>query len=281
MKYVLIVCVLLAWTCQSQTHEPDTVATPKYSLEITLPIRQVKLQKYISELLHLALAELDYELVLTMTPNPLYMRESRLLNSGRITMIMRLATPERDASFHKIDVPLTQGLIGKRLLLIHQRHQARFDTIDSLDSLRSAKLTGVFAPGWYDSQIWQANKLPYIESASDHTTILRMLIEGNRGFDYFSRGINEIDDYELSNGVIIEPRLILSYPLDFHFYLHRANTVHISILTRALTQARDSGLQTKLLNKHFGYLLKRHQVSKRRLITLALPTPEAQTTPQP
>ncbi|MCO7188136.1 MULTISPECIES: hypothetical protein [unclassified Pseudoalteromonas] len=250
-------------------------------LKITLPVRQVKLQKYLSELLHVSLYELGYNLTLTMTPNPLYKRESRLLNSGKITMIMRLATPQRDATFHKIAVPLTQGLIGKRLLLIHQRNQPRFDTVTSLDTFRDSELVGVFAPGWYDTQIWQANHLPYVESASDHTTILRMLTDGNRGFDYFSRGLNEIDDYTLSNGLIIEPHLVLSYPLDFHFYLHPENKVHISILTRALEQARDSGLQAQLLRKHFGYLQQRHRLSQRRVISLTLPPAPAQSEPLP
>ncbi|TMP38736.1 hypothetical protein [Pseudoalteromonas rubra] len=279
MKSVLILCVFCFLTGVSQASESDTASN--YTIEITLPVRQVKLQKYISELLHRALADLGYELALTMTPNPLYMRESRLLNSGRITMIMRLATPQRDATFHKIAVPLTQGLIGKRLLLIHQRNQSRFDAIQSLDALRASELIGVFAPGWYDTQIWQANRLPFIESASDHATILRMLVDGNRGFDYFSRGINEIDDYTLSDGLIIEPHLVLSYPLDFHFYLHPDNKVHISILTRALEKARDNGLQSRLLSKHFGYLQHRHKLSARRVISLSLPQNQGQTIPLP
>ncbi|WP_125778768.1 hypothetical protein [Pseudoalteromonas rubra] len=274
--FYLILVVQLSPSVAAQTSQQ---ARPE--LHITLPVRQVKLQKYLSELLHESLYNLGYNLTLTMTPNPLYKRESRLLQSGKITMIMRLATPQRDATFHKVAVPLTQGLIGKRLLLIHQRNQVRFDAVTSLEAFRRSKLIGVFAPGWYDTQIWQANHLPYIESASDHTTILRMLTDGNRGFDYFSRGLNEIDDYTLSNGLIIEPHLVLSYPLDFHFYLHPENKVHISILTRALEQARDSGLQAQLLRKHFGYLQQRHRLSQRRVISLTLPAMPAQSVPLP
>lgn len=272
----LLVVVQLFSPVRAQQISKD--ATPP-ELHITLPVRQVKLQKYISELLHVSLADLGYNLTLTMTPNPLYKRESRLLNSGQITMIMRLATPQRDATFHKINVPLTQSLIGKRLLLIHQRTQSRFDAVQSLESFRDSKLVGVFAPGWYDTQIWQANQLPYIESASDHGTIVRMLTGGNRGFDYFSRGINEIDDYPLSDGLIIEPNLVLSYPLDFHFYLHPQNKAHISILTRALERAQRNGLQTRLMRKHFGYLQQRHRLSERRIIHLALPAADQAVQP--
>ena len=139
---------------------------------------------------------------------------------------MAYALKERDQKYRRIDVPLTQGKIAQRLLLVNINNQSKFNSVKHLQDFIDSKSTGVFGENWYDVDVWRHNKLPFIELSGNMSKIYQMLHHGNRGFDYFSRSIVEIE-----NELKAHPYLAIERNLIFH-------SIRICIFTFKKTMMR-------------------------------------------
>ena len=201
-----------------------------------------------------------------------HLRSRQNLRTGSIDLAWVLESERRDQLYIPIPVGLTNGLIGKRLLLIRPQDQPVFDQIEQLSDFARLGLVAGFGEGWYDAAVWETNDLPYIEHTGQWRYIYPMLVRG-REYDYFPRGMNEIlTDAGNHPGLAIEENLILEYERDFIFYLS-PHAAHLEdILTRAVVRARDTGLIDTLVQKYWGDDLESVHSSDRR--TLPMMTPD-------
>jgi len=203
------------------------------------------------------------------------LRIKKLLEMGEISVYWMINSDDRNKRFHPIPVGLTNGLIGKRVLLIRPGDQHRYENIHSLEDFRTRGLIGGMGKHWYDAKVWQANRLRYLELSGNWKFIFGMVSLG-RSFDYFSRGVNEIvPESALYPDLEIEQKLLLEYTQDFRFYLSKSgdkagNRYH-AILSRALNKARESGLIEALIQKHWGKDLKSLNIEQRTTIHLHSP----------
>ena len=227
---------------------------------------------YFNELLTSAIRQAGHtpELVVTKAPQ---LRAKRMLASGQLSLLWMIETPERNNNHIPIEVAITGGLVGKRILLIKKGQQARFDGIRDLAGFRDLGLVAAMGRDWADAVVWAANGLAVREHSGAWSAIFRMLPK-DRAYDYFPRGVNEVlaeaAQYpELS----IERDLVFSYDQDFVFYLSKqgpnAGARYRAILTSALEQARESGLIQRLVDKYWGADLERLGLSRRINIPLA------------
>jgi len=126
---------------------------------------------------------------------------------------------EREAVVKPIRIPLSKGVMGKRVFLIREGEQARFDRVKTLADL--AQLRAGQERHWPDTEILRANGLPV--TTTSKVDLLYKMLRGHR-FDYFPRGLTEAW-YELearpSEGLIVERRLMLSYPFAFYFFVNK------------------------------------------------------------
>lgn len=143
---------------------------------------------------------------------------SLLKGDGGITV--SVFTPRADYAGKLVParVPIDRGVLGYRLLLIHEGDQARFATARTLDDLKSLKF-GALA-SWADVAIMKHAGLSVVTGDS-FEGLFRMLTA--RRFDALSRGAGEIA-HELAErrkalpGVVIERSLILHYPMPVYFW---------------------------------------------------------------
>lgn len=228
--------------------------------------------EFFYELLHKSLTVYGYDLKINPYYNLNAKQKKELFDNGELTLRWLMQSEERDKNLIPIDIELTNNLIGYRVLLIRKGTQNQFNDSIDLEKFRLNKKVGAFQKGWYDTQLWKANRLKYIE-LDDYNSIYRILGKANSGIDYFSRGLTEIvDEYNLhKNTLDIEKNLLFVYKRDFKFYLNEHNKDKKQILELAIRKAKETGLIDQLLRKHLAKDFEKLKINERTIIKLKLP----------
>lgn len=200
-------------------------------------------------------------------------RVVKMVESGALSLTWLLPTSERDKRFVPIDIPLTNGLIGKRILLIPPALQAQFNEINTLDELIQSGLVAGLGVNWFDVEVWQANQLPvYQEDGEWRSLYWRLESEGE--VNYFPRGLNEVlAEAEMNPHLSIEQHLMIEYERDFFFYLSPEYAHYQQPLQESLRKAKSSGLLESLVMKHWGKTFDVVKPEERVVIKLSLPKP--------
>lgn len=266
MKLLLLAATL--WL--SQPANADTI-----DLDIPIvddsPLQHV----YFHELLAESLRLIGHEANLIAHRLP-QKRIKNMLDTGKISIYWMLSSRERNLKYTAIPIDLTNGLIGKRILLIRKGDQHLFENVSSLEQFRKLDLRAGLADGWFDQKVWTTNKLPYSTHDGNWKSIFKMLAR-EREYDYFPRGAFEIQvEAEAHPNLEIEKHLLFIYDRDFRFYLsttgNSPGSKHRDIITKALAKAKSTGLMAALIEKHFKGLATELNLATR--VHLHLVTPE-------
>src|SRR5471032_2229076 len=96
-----------------------------------------------------------------------------MLGKGEINIIYGMQSKEKDSSKYLVPVrnALTNGLVGRRVLLIRRADTQVFAQVQSVEDLKRSKLTAGFGAGWGDVKVWKAAGLPLYEHAAPWSTI--------------------------------------------------------------------------------------------------------------
>ncbi|PVY77526.1 hypothetical protein C8D92_103213 [Tamilnaduibacter salinus] len=192
------------------------------------------------------------------TPNP------------RINVFFSGYSPVREDRFLQVDVPLTRGLLGYRLLVTPRKALKERAPLADIKDLRPFRIgSGI---GWPDTRILSNNGLKVITSTYDN--LWRMLEYGR--FEFFHRGIQEVftelarDNRQL---LTVEPRIALVWRYDYFLYVSRERSELHDILTTGLLNAYRSGAFMDHFRQHptIQKALRQARLTDRTLIRLALP----------
>lgn len=249
-----------------------SVLASSNTLTLVLPAQNDNGHAYYHELLTRALADQGITLFIeTPYAHLPQKRVVKMVENNQLSLTWMLETQERDQQFTYIDVPLTNGLIGQRVLLIPPSLQSRFDKVMSLDDLRKTKLIAGLGEHWLDILVWRYNQLPfYIEYGEWRDLYKKLSVAGE--VNYFPRGLTEIYQESLLNPhLAIEQQLLLKYNNDFRFYLSPQAAQYKDILEQALRKARTSGLMDALVEKYWGDSLILLRLKQRQVIELQMP----------
>ncbi len=212
--------------------------------------------EYRIKLLELALSNTEgewgpYKLIAD-TRNITQGRGSLLLEQNKGIDIASFPTSyEREKRFTPIRIPILQGILGYRVLLIHKDNQKKFSNINSLEQLKTNHTAG-FGEQWADLKILKSNQLP-VSGIPQYELLFAML--NKKRFDYFPRGINEawieIEKYQYQYiGLMVEPSIALYYPFYVYFFVSKNNP--------ALAERIKMGLESALKNGSFKMLYKKY-----------------------
>lgn len=242
------------------------------ALELVLPASKDDSHEYYHEVLVRSLAAQGIEVtVITPYSHVPQKRSVRLLESEMLSMFWMIETPERDKQFTKVNVGLTNGLIGKRILLVPKQDRRRYSNVKNLADFKALGTIGGFGANWFDIQVWQANDLPYVVRDGEWRALYGMLSTSG-GINYFSRGINEIIAEQRQYPYLaIEPHLLFIYQRDFVFYLNK-QTAHLKpILETALQEAKASGLLDQIIDEYWGEHFRQLNLEQRLKLPLITP----------
>eukprot|EP00163_Fabomonas_tropica_P025899 TRINITY_DN4580_c0_g1_i1.p1 TRINITY_DN4580_c0_g1~~TRINITY_DN4580_c0_g1_i1.p1 ORF type:complete len:290 (-),score=18.98 TRINITY_DN4580_c0_g1_i1:127-996(-) len=230
--------------------------------------------KYEISVIRLALeyAPGDHTLELVPMVDTSQDRVFRLMESeeSEVNVFFSGYSPRRKARFLQVDVPLTRGLLGYRLLVAREDRLPEFAHVNTLEDLQSYSIgSGI---GWPDNDYLEANGLEVV--ASQYANLWRML-QKNR-FDLFHRGIQEVFE-ELrrpeAEGLAVVPGIVLAFRFDYFIYVNaRRQDLH-DILEEGLQRAFDSGALTRNFNNspRIKEALRDSHLDQRTVIPLQLP----------
>ncbi|MFV3128709.1 hypothetical protein [Niveispirillum sp. KHB5.9] len=225
---------------------------------------------YYHELMVKAFAVEGIELRIDPVQNPPKARLAMMLTKGELAITWMVQSAERDKSFVPVMPPLTNGMVGQRVLMIRPQDQALFDKVRTLDDLRRLGLRAGMGRDWAEQDIWQRNGLPFTNPSGDWRRLFDMLAVGGRDVDYIPRALSEIlIEAPAHPDLGVEKNLLLVYDRDVRFYLSPLAAHLAPVLERGLRKLREDGAQERLLEKHFGRARSIMEVDKRTILHLA------------
>jgi hypothetical protein len=168
-----------------------------------------------------------------------------------LDLIWRGENPELKKKYLEVEIDITNGLKGYRVMLINPNDRELYRNIKTLEEFQALGTIAALGAGWNDIDVWLRNGLEVQEFKGVwNPAIYQLLALGDRGIDYFPRGIIEISgEAALHPDLIIEPHIGLVYANDFRFYVTRANKELHALLTRALKISQEDGTLLKILKQ--------------------------------
>ncbi|RUO26055.1 hypothetical protein CWE09_04830 [Aliidiomarina minuta] len=172
-----------------------------------------------------------------------------------------------------IQIPIRQGLLGWRLLLIRCDEQVHFNDFVNLQDLNH-KQAG-YSLNWGDLPVSEFN-FEQLASISGYEALFQMLSTGR--FDFIHRGLHEVIAEAATftsqyPNLCVEKNLILQYPLPEYLYLNEDDEVLAERLQTGLEKAVSSGRLRALALNAYQDIFNHFDIHNRRLIQLHNPMP--------
>ena len=182
---------------------------------------------------------------------------------GQLDIAWLPASEHTNDTLLAIPYPIRKGLLGWRVLLIHQDNSSEFEDVKDLKDLN--RFAAGFGSQWGD--------LPVI--TSPHYESLFEMLNYQR-FDFLSRSVYEaFDETILRQGshpdIIIERNLALRYPQVDFFYVSKENTELAARITAGINQLNRSGRFNTLFYGFYADYIRQIEMANRHIIEIENP----------
>ncbi len=225
---------------------------------------------YPMELLQAALSTQGTEYKLVGSPVSRQQRRSFVsVKEGGLDITMSMTSQENEALLMPIRIPLYKGLIGLRLMILHEDNQSSFEKIDSLAKLSLFKAGQMH--DWPDTQILESNGLKVYHSGS-FEGLFKMLVAGR--IDYFPRSIIEIYgevDERPNRGFYVDKNILIFYPTAFYYFVHPEKKSLADDIRRGLEVILKDGRFDDIFMKYHQAYLDKARLGNRKIVRLNNP----------
>lgn len=275
---VVIACAMVFLVCANCVAADDNGSTMVYRYW-DLKASQNR-DHYQFELLKLALEKTrstygDYELI-QVDKKITSLRASREVSRGEIinieaapnwttdTVPSELRKDQRIA----VKIPILQGLLGYRRLVIRKSDLEKFKRITEASQLQ--QLVAGQGKDWEDVFIYRANGYQ-VNDEADYYNLFAMLVAGR--FDYIPLSAIEAEDFvkkfgKYSQEVMIAPDILIYYPFPVLFQVSIHHPQLAQRVEKGLIKARNDGSMDKLFRTHFSADITRLRTSRNRTFIL-------------
>ncbi|MDN4503002.1 amino acid ABC transporter substrate-binding protein [Alteromonadaceae bacterium BrNp21-10] len=247
----------------SLTSSATNAIEVRYPTNINNPTYQQR-DIYFNQLLKLALeySGEDYQLVSMPMPTIPEERSMKLIQEDYYNIHWMGTTANREKLLLPIYIPLDKGLLGWRLMLVHQDNKDTFANITSTQQIK--KLTAGLGHHWPDTRVFYENKFKVFTATT--TTGLQKMLNLKR-IDYFPRSILEIwqehgtIDYP---ALTIDPNIVITYPAAIYFFVAKGNLALHDCIKKGLEVALANGSFDKLFQQNFADVILLANLNQRR-----------------
>lgn len=226
---------------------------------------------YFVTLLALALEKSGnrHEINTVLLPPMQETRSAIFLAQGRYNVHWLMTNNSHEEKLIPIRIPLFKGLIGWRLMFIHNDSRAAFAGIKNIKQLRALAATqGV---DWPDASILKSNGF-LLRPAIDWNSLVELI--SLKRADYFPRAITEIwkeQGNAAKRDLVVEEQLALHYPAAYYFFVAPGLEQHAAALERGLMRAISDGSFDRLFNAFFADDLTASKLNQRTVFTINNP----------
>ena len=178
-------------------------------------------------------------------------RVSKQLEKNLFDIAWLGSSPELEKVHTYVPIPITRGMLGKRIFIINKKKQNQFSILKSIEDLK--KYMAGLGIGWPITTILQHNKIP-VTTVNRFEALFQMVSVGR--LDYIPLGANESqffvskfkDKYE---NLAVEKAILLNVLFyDFFFYINKKNIALKKIILNGFKKAYEDGSYMKLFNSH-------------------------------
>lgn len=176
-----------------------------------------------------------------------------------------------DDNLIAVDVPIRQGLLSYRLLLVNKVDLQKFRQVKTLDDLN--RFSAGLLDGWKTTQIYKKHLL---NMTLTHNFAGMFAMLNKRRFGYIPRAFYEVHDEletmsaELTD-IVIEPTLALHIKTETFFYISPKHPKIAKRLKVGLRKLDQIGELKSITNKYFGGYLKQADLQNRTIINIENP----------
>jgi hypothetical protein len=151
-----------------------------------------------------------------------------------------------------VNVPIMNGLLGHRYLVIRKEDLPRFAAIKDAAGLQA--MTGGQGRDWAEVGLYRRNGYQLVDSGNGRN-LIQMLV--NKRFDYLPLSVIEAQDAldkhpHLAKTLTVAPNIMISYPLPLIYYVSDRQPELARRLERGLTMASKDGSLDELVRQHFS-----------------------------
>lgn len=231
---------------------------------------------YEEEVLRRCLNVLDtkqtYSLDIDNTDYPKAEDESNIFLNG-CDVLVTVAGNQKFALRDKlvIDLPICNGLLGHRLLIVNKGAEDKFRQVSTLEQLR--KMTVGVPATWADADLFRKSQFSVYEHGllEDIFQLLR-----DRLIDFTTLGANEVETTfqhysAAAQNLAIESSLLIYYPLPLVFYVNPNQPELAQRLQAGLSELVTHGELQTIFNTYHAGIVERLALPTRNLLTLNNP----------
>lgn len=170
-----------------------------------------------------------------------------------------------------IKIPVRQGLLSYRLLLVNKNSLDKFKQVENLTDLK--KLTAGLHSDWVTTDVFKQGGMKVL-TAHNYEGLFLML--SHNRFDYMPRAIYEVYD-ELNNretklkDVVVEPSIALYLPMVSYVYISPKEPRLAKRIETGLRKLVASGEIKDILNKYYADDIKQANLENRKIIKIENP----------
>lgn len=227
---------------------------------------------YITDVLRMALKytpENKYRLVFYGHDLPKLRSFQEVSVTEKIDMLSGGITLLREEKLRSIRIPLLMGLHGWRIPLVKSDNREIFSGVKTLQEFK--QFTSGQLHSWSDTAVLESNHI-HVVKATSYQGLFEMLKHSR--FDYFPRSVIEVKyEYEqrASEGIVIEPNILINYPTAYHFYVNKKNEELALDIELALEKAIADGSFKRLFMSYYSGIINRVRKEKRKIFYLKNP----------
>lgn len=276
-RTAVIACTIVFFICAKSvaTDDGSTMVYRYWDLKASQNRDQ-----YQFELLKLALEKTrkaygDYELI-RVDKKITSLRASREVSRGEIINIEAApnwTTDNAPSELRKdqriaVKIPILQGLLGYRRLVIRKKDFEKFNHITDASQLQ--QLVAGQGKDWEDVFIYRANGYQ-VNDEANYYNLFAMLVAGR--FDYLPLSAIEAEDFvqkfgQYSHDVMIAPDILIYYPFPVLFQVSIHHPGLAQRVEKGLIQARADGSMDKLFRAHFSTEITKLRTTRNRTFIL-------------
>jgi hypothetical protein len=150
-----------------------------------------------------------------------------------------------------VNVPIMNGLLGYRYLLIRREDLPKFAAIRDVAGLKA--LTAGQGRDWAEVGLYRRNGFNLIDTGHVNTLIPML---ANKRFDYLPMSVVEVQTAlathpNLAGKLTVAPNIMISYPLPMIYYVSAHHPELARRLESGLAMSARDGSMDELLRQHF------------------------------
>lgn len=198
-------------------------------------------------------------------------RGIEMVNDGEFSLIITMASQEREEKLLPVRIPVYKGLYGYRVFIINRKDKEKFAAIQTIEELK--QLYAGQGHDWPDLRILKANGFNVVGGAN-YKGLFGMLQKGR--FDYFPRGVHEpwkeVKEHQ-EKDLIVDEHLALHYPAPGYIFVAKDNLKLADRLERGFRLALEDGSFDQFFYNHpvIAEVLELAHLEKRLMFRLANP----------